>query len=82
MLSNEKYYENIKKLLKPKNGDIHRVLIYKAYGLLDDVQVQYNTMMDCIIENMQREEYEILDVKLSVAGNSASLCFNTMVTYK
>ena len=84
MLSNEKHYENIKKLLKPKNGNIYRVLITESYNmaLRKEVEVKYNSMMDYIVENMQKEGYEILDVKLSVSCEHLNGYFNTIVTYK
>jgi len=86
-------YATTKPHLKPKDGFVHVVMIssfskwLNQYLCCDD---KYTTQIDLIITAMQKDGYEIVDVKFSSSINSKGLFndlgdserFNTLIMYK
>ena len=82
-------YEQTKKLLKPKDGKIHVVMINSFSKWINQVfgcEDKYTTQIDEIISRMQDDGYEIIDVKINSIQNQGITGqmegFHTLITYK
>lgn len=78
-------YEDVKKYLSPKDGKKHIVLINTMTKVTREVgcENKYTLQVNSIIEEMQKEGYEILDIKI-VTGNQVvadATLIRTLVTY-
>ena len=57
----EEYWEKVKNLLEPKDGYTHVLLLETlSYGV-----IEYTNKLNKVLVNMQKEGYEIIDVKSS-----------------
>lgn len=82
-------YEETKKYLKEKNGNVHILMINSFSKLGNQVfgcEDKYTTQLNVILDGLQNDEYEIVDVKFNslvgqgIMGNQEG--FNTMILYK
>lgn len=82
------YEKEIKPRLK-KDGDIHIVMVNSFSKLINQVfgcEDKYTSQIDAILHKMQKEGYEIIDIKFnSVKGQGAfgnMEGFHTLITYR
>lgn len=82
-------YDGMKKYLKPKDGNIHIVMINSFSKFLNQTfgcEDKYTTQIDEILCRMQNDGYEILDIKfnsIQSQGLSKEMeGFHTLITYK
>lgn len=82
-------YSRMRSSLAPKDGMIHVVMVTSFSKLGNqnfDCDTKYTTELDFILSCMQREGYQILDVKFnSMSGQGLSggrTGFNTLITYR
>lgn len=82
-------YTNMRPYLAQKDGAVHVVLINSFSQLANQVfkcDEKYTTEIDYVLNCMQREGYEILDIKFNsipnqgMTGNRTG--FNTLITYR
>ena len=86
--STENLYENVKQYLKPKDGLKHIVMLNTmskttTNGL--ECENKYTIQINNIIEEMQRNNYEILDVKIDNTSFQAmgnAFLIRTLIIYK
>lgn len=86
--ANENLYENISQYLKPKDGLNHIVMLNTMSKLITnglECENKYTIQINNIIEEMQRNNYEIVDVKIDntpfqTMGNS--FLIRTLIIYK
>lgn len=82
-------YEEVRQYLKQKDGALHVVMINSfskwgnaAFGCDD----KYTTQIDYILHCMQREGYQIVDIKFNSLQNQGAIGslegFNTLIMYK
>lgn len=74
-------YEEIKKILEPRNNNKHILLIHTGIMNGNKPETLYNIKINGIIESMQNEGYEIIDVKLEIGGTQG-LSYETLIIYK
>lgn len=82
-------YDKTKKFLKPKDGKIHVVMINSFSKFINQIfgcEEKYTIQIDEIITNMQKDGYEIIDVKINSIQNQGLTGqmegFHTLITYK
>lgn len=82
-------YNDMKKYLKEKDGLTHVVMINSFSKLLNQIfgcDDKYTTQIDEIVTCMQKDGYEIVDIKFnSIPGQGMSKemeGFNTLIIYK
>lgn len=82
-------YEETKKFLKEKDGNVHVVMINSFSKLLNQIfgcEDKYTTQIDEILTCMQNDGYEIVDVKFNSVPNQGMNKemegFNTLIIYK
>lgn len=82
-------YNDMKKYLKEKDGLTHVVMINSFSKLLNQIfgcEDKYTTQIDEIVTCMQKDGYEIVDIKFnSIPGQGMSKemeGFNTLIMYK
>ncbi|MDD3488798.1 MAG: hypothetical protein PHR62_02800 [Paludibacter sp.] len=82
-------YEETKKFLKEKDGNVHVVMINSFSKLLNQIfgcEDKYTTQIDEILTCMQNDGYEIIDVKFNSISNQGMSKemegFNTLIIYK
>lgn len=82
-------YEKAKKYLKPKDGKKHIIMINSFSKWLNqnfECEDKYTTQIDEILTCMQRDGYEILDIKFNSLMNQGIMGqmegFHTLITYK
>ena len=82
-------YERAKKHLKPKDGKVHIIMFNSFSKLANQVfgcDEKYTIELDEIITNLQNDDYEIVDIKLTAIANQGALGqregFNTLIMYK
>lgn len=87
--SAEAVYTKAKEYLKPKDGNIHVIMINSFSKWINQVfgcEDKYTTQIEDIIANMQADGYEIIDVKFnSIQGQGLTgqmEGFHTLITYK
>lgn len=82
-------YEETKKYLKEKDGNIHILMINSFSKLGNQVfgcEDKYTTQLNIILDGLQRDGYEIIDIKFNslvgqgIMGNQEG--FNTLILYK
>lgn len=82
-------YANMRPYLAQKDGAVHVVLINSFSQLANQVfkcDEKYTAEIDYVLNCMQREGYEILDIKFNsipnqgMTGNRTG--FNTLITYR
>lgn len=82
-------YEETKKYLKEKDGNIH-ILIINSFSKLGNqvfgCEDKYTTQLNVILDGLQQDGYEIIDIKFnSLVGQgimSNQEGFNTLILYK
>ncbi len=74
-------YEEIKKYLKPKNGNKYILLIHTGITNGNKPEALYTIKINEIVENMQNDGYEIIDIKLEIGGTQG-LSYETLIVYK
>jgi hypothetical protein len=85
-------YATIKRSLAPKDGFVHVVLI-NSYSTLSNKMIsfdeEYTEQINLIMTAMQKDGYEIVDVKFNAGINDRVLFsesnverFNTLIMYK
>ena len=82
-------YEETKKFVKEKDGNVHVVMINSFSKLLNQIfgcEDKYTTQIDEILTCMQNDGYEIVDVKFNSISNQGMSKemegFNTLIIYK
>ncbi len=82
-------YADTKKFLKPKDGNIHVVMINSFGKVLNQIfgcEDKYTVQIDEIVSRMQEDGYEIVDIKFnSIQGQGLSKemeGFHTLIMYK
>lgn len=82
-------YEETKKYLKEKDGNIHILMINSFSKLGNQVfgcEDKYTTQLNVILDGLQQDGYEIVDIKFnSLVGQgimSNQEGFNTLILYK
>jgi uncharacterized tellurite resistance protein B-like protein len=87
--SAEAVYSTTKQYLKPKDGNVHIVMINSFSKLVNQIfgcENKYTTQIDEIITSMQKDGYEIVDIKFnSIQGQGLTgqmEGFHTLITYK
>lgn len=82
-------YEQTKQYLKAKDGNIHIVMINSFSKWLNQsfqCEYKYTTQIDTILSSMQKDGYEIIDVKFNSIQNQGISGqmegFHTLITYK
>lgn len=84
--SADELYEDVKKYLSPKDGKKHIVLLNTMTKVTTngrECENKYTLQVNSIIEGMQKDGYEILDIKI-VTGNQViadATLIRTLVTY-
>lgn len=85
----ETVYENAKKFLKEKDGNIHILMINSFSKLLNQnfgYEDKYTTQINVILDGLQNDGYEIVDIKFNslmgqgLTGNQEG--FHTIILYK
>ena len=78
--NSEKSYEDVKKCLKPKDGMKHVVMINISADPNSECDNKYTAQMNKILAGMQKDEYEIIDIKIE---NYLSVYLvRTLIIYK
>lgn len=82
-------YDKSKKFLKPKDGKKHVLMINsfsKAANQSFECESKYTTQIEEIISNMQKDGYEILDIKFNSIQNQGLTGqmegFHTLIFYQ
>ena len=82
-------YEETKKHLKEKDGNIHILMINSFSKLTNQTfgcENKYTTQLNVILDGLQNDGYEIIDIKFNSLANqglSGNLeGFNTLILYK
>lgn len=85
----QEVYSRMRSYLSPKDGLVHIVMVNSFSKLGNqnfDCDSKYTTEINSLIVDMQRDGYEILDIKFnSIAGQGMSggrTGFNTIITYR
>ena len=85
----ETVYENAKKFLKEKDGNVHALMINSFSKLLNQnfgCEDKYTTQINVILDGLQNDGYEIVDIKFNslmgqgLTGNQEG--FHTIILYK
>jgi len=83
------YQKDVLPFLKPKDGFTHVVMINSFSKWLNQnfgIEDKYTTQLDEILVDLQKDEYELVDVKLGVIQDQgitkSSEGFYTMILYK
>lgn len=83
------YLKEVKRYLKPKDGLIHVVMIDSFSKFINQYfgcEDKYTTQIDTILMSMQRDGYEIIDVKFNSIKNQglsgSAEGFHTLIMYK
>lgn len=81
---NCKIYDEVKQHLFAKDGFIHTCALNDNMLPNGLVPIAYSEKLNFILLEMQKDGYEILDVKLSTSlwGNTTSTYICTMIIYK
>ena len=76
--------DNYKEDLKPKNGNLHILLIETIVDNEYSQKKEYMSKINDFLDFMQENKYEILDVKLSIKSerSMAGYSYETLITYK
>lgn len=85
----ETIYQKSKKFLKPRDGLIH-VIMFNSFSKFAnqafECESKYTTQLDEIITGMQKDGYEIVDIKLGTLQNQGlggqAEGFNTLIMYR
>lgn len=87
--SAEYVYDKAKEYLHEKDGNTHVIMINSFSKWINQIfgcESKYTTQIDEIITNMQKDGYEILDVKFNSIQNQGITGqmegFHTLITYK
>lgn len=82
-------YEQSKEYIRPKDGNIHVLMINSFSKFLNQTfncENKYTTQMNAIIEGLQNDGYEIVDIKFNSLMNQGIMGqlegFNTLILYK
>ena len=79
-------YEEVKRLLKRKDGQKHILLLeMEKLSFLTGYDEEYTTKTDEILSKMQKDGYEIVDVKFStgIKGDlKQTVDLETLIIYK
>lgn len=79
-------YEEVKRLLKRKDGQKHILLLeMEKLSFLTGYDEEYTTKTDEILSRMQKDGYEIVDVKFStgIKGDlKQTVDLETLIIYK
>lgn len=85
----EAVYSRMKESLKEKDGFTHIVMVNSFSKWLNknfECETKYTTQIDTILTLMQKDGYEILDVKFNSLMNQGLMGdmegFHTLITYK
>lgn len=85
----ESVYRDMKAHLKPRDGKTHVVMVNSFSKWLNQnfaCEDKYTTQIDAILIEMQRDGYEIVDVKFNSVMNQGVLGqmegFHTLIMYK
>lgn len=85
----EAAYRRMKSYLAPKDGFVHIVMINSFSKVANEnfgCDTKYTAEIDTIISMMQKDGYEILDVKMNSVQNQGMLGqregFHTIITYR
>lgn len=65
-------YDDIKQYLHKKDGFHHVIVLHATTTLSTDpfrCEVMFSKRMDNVLVNMQKDNYKLLDVKISPMGN-------------
>ena len=83
------FEKEVKPFLKEKDGNVHVIMINsfsKWVNQVFGVDDKYTTQIDSIVTDMQKEGYEIIDVKVNSIQNQGltgkAEGFYTLITYK
>lgn len=85
----ETVYQNAKKYLHEKNGNVHILMINSFSKLANqnfECENKYTTQLNVILEGLQNDGYEIVDIKFNslmgqgITGSAEG--FHTLIMYK
>lgn len=76
--------DNYKEDLKPKNENLHILLIEIIVDNEYNQKKEYMSKINDFLDFMQENKYEILDVKLNINSerSMAGYSYETLITYK
>ena len=76
--------DNYKENLKPKNGNIHIILIETIVDNEYKQKQEYMTKINNFLDYMQENSYEIIDIKLNISAKRSmkGYVYETMIIYK
>ena len=76
--------DNYKENLKPKNGNIHIILIVTIVDNEYKQKQEYMTKINNFLDYMQENSYEIIDIKLNISAKRSmkGYVYETMIIYK
>lgn len=76
--------DNYKENLKPKNGNIHIILIETIVDNEYKQKQEYMTKINNFLDYMQENSYEIIDIKLNISAERSmkGYVYETMIIYK
>ena len=76
--------DNYKEDLRNKDGNVHILLIETLVEPGEKHKKEYNTKINDFLDDMQLNQYEILDVKLEISDNQslAGFSYKTVIIYK
>lgn len=87
-ISGNEYEKRIKKFLI-KDGNTHIIMVNSFSKFIDQnfgLEDKYTTQIDSILSDMQKDGYQIIDIKFDSLQNQGLLKdmegFHTLITYK
>jgi hypothetical protein len=83
-------YDDVKELLKPKDGFVHVIMINSFSKILNQhfgCEDKYTVQLDAIITSMQKDGYEIVDIKFNSLRDQGLFIsfmegFHTLIIYR
>ena len=87
--ASENVYTNLKEYLSKKDGNVHVVMVNSFSKWLNQnfqCEDKYTTQIDTILSHMQKDGYEIIDVKFNSLVNQGIFGqmegYHTLIMYK
>lgn len=77
--ADDKELERYMRMLRPKDGNRHVLVVYIYKFMFKDEEKEVSIKLNKIIEEMQKKQYEILDIKLSLPNVNQ---YTTLIIYK